>query len=98
MNLAQRDWEDNNLSHLLAILDETKNYKNRGFEWDYWNRLCHLDLMTLKGHKEPIWSIAFSPDGKRIVTGSTDKTAKIWDSETAPQTPVRKDVPVKEAR
>jgi DNA-binding beta-propeller fold protein YncE len=27
-------------------------------------------------------SVAFSPDGKRIVTGSFDKTAKVWDAVT----------------
>jgi len=25
--------------------------------------------------------VAFSPDGKRIVTGSLDKTARVWDAE-----------------
>ena len=27
-------------------------------------------------------SVAFSPDGKRIVTGSWDKTVKVWDAAT----------------
>src|SRR5260370_41706567 len=31
------------------------------------------------GHKESINSIAFSPDSKFIVTGSSDKTVRIWD-------------------
>ena len=26
--------------------------------------------------------MAYSPDGKRIVTGSEDKTVKVWDAET----------------
>ena len=26
--------------------------------------------------------VAYSPDGKRIVTGSEDKTVKVWDAET----------------
>ena len=28
--------------------------------------------------------MAYSPDGKRIVTGSVDKTAKVWDAEHEP--------------
>ena len=36
-----------------------------------------------KGHTSWINSIAISPDGKYIVSGSWDKTIKIWDFKTA---------------
>src|SRR5205085_10333669 len=32
-------------------------------------------------HKGPVSSVAWSPDGKRLVTGSFDKTAKVWDAD-----------------
>jgi len=36
----------------------------------------------LEGHTARIWSLGFSPDGARIVTGSEDKTAREWDAKT----------------
>lgn len=34
---------------------------------------------TLSGHSDKVSSVAFSPDGKQVLTGSFDKTARIWD-------------------
>ncbi|MEH1895410.1 MAG: ribosome assembly protein 4, partial [Nostoc sp.] len=33
----------------------------------------------LKGHTSRVTSASFSPDGKRILTASDDKTARVWD-------------------
>src|SRR5436190_23307712 len=37
---------------------------------------------TLKGHTEIVYAVAFSPDGKYVVTGSFDKSLKLWDTAT----------------
>jgi WD40 repeat protein len=34
------------------------------------------------GHTGDVWSVAVSPDGKRLVSGSADQTVKIWDLHT----------------
>lgn len=36
-------------------------------------------LETLKAHDRDIWSLQVHPDGKSLVTGSADKSAKFWD-------------------
>jgi WD40 repeat protein len=35
-----------------------------------------------EGHEKSVRSVAFSSDGKRVVSGSLDKTICIWDAET----------------
>lgn len=35
-----------------------------------------------RGHRAIIWSIAFSPDGQRLLTSSGDQSARVWDWRT----------------
>ena len=43
------------------------------------------ERLILFGHKGYVFTAAFSPDGKRIVTASADATARLWDAETGKQ-------------
>ena len=38
-------------------------------------------------HSGWVRSVAFSPDGKTIVSGSDDKTLKVWDAGASALTP-----------
>jgi eukaryotic-like serine/threonine-protein kinase len=83
MNLAQQAWDQNNMSRLRQLLEDTATNADRGFEWYYWQRMCQLELMTFRGHLDAVASVAFSPDGQRIVSAGTgDGTAKVWDANT----------------
>src|SRR3990172_4082120 len=39
-------------------------------------------LRTLDGHKNGVWALAITRDGKRAISGSKDATLKVWDLET----------------
>ena len=39
-------------------------------------------LMVLAGHTDSVLAVAFSPNGKLLVSGSSDKTLRLWEVET----------------
>ena len=100
MNLAQAAWEDGRVGRVVELLEQhgpgTASENLRGFEWHYWDRLCHRDLFTRK-HTFQVAGVTFNPDGKRFASVSADpftrvgnplaalrrhQSVKVWDTAT----------------
>lgn len=90
MNLAQSAWNECRIGETTRLLDLYRPAVSRdpvegdlrGFEWYFWDRRCHNNLLTLHGHTDVVWNAAFTPDGSRIASASFDGTVKVWDIKT----------------
>jgi WD40 repeat protein len=51
-----------------------------------WNAASGQEVFSLKGHDHVVDSVAFSPDGERLVSASQDKTIKTWDTQSGQET------------
>jgi WD40 repeat protein len=47
-----------------------------------WDAKTGEKLLEITRHTGHVWSGSWSPDGKRLATGSTDDTTRVWDAET----------------
>ena len=45
-----------------------------------WDATNGQQLAVLEGHTDEINSVTYSRDGYRIMTGSRDRTARIWEA------------------
>jgi WD40 repeat protein len=79
MALIPNHWVRHNTTRVRQLLAETESYPGRGFEWDYWNHQCRLDLKTLSFPKN-ISAAIYSPDGKYILFGGDEIDVRDRDS------------------
>jgi hypothetical protein len=74
--LAQREWEANNVAAAWEHLHATRR-DFHGWECRYLVTLFNSNQRTFRDHQNLIYSVAFSPDGKRLASASWDGTLRV---------------------
>ena len=47
--------------------------------WDVVTGMLVERLDGIDGHRDSVYSVAFAPSGRQLVSGSLDKTIKMWE-------------------
>jgi WD40 repeat protein/serine/threonine protein kinase len=76
--LAERELHADNLGRASELLADCPP-ELRGWEWHLLARKCRTPQRVLRGHTAAVSAVAFSPDGKLLVSASHDNTLKVWD-------------------
>ena len=65
---------------VLALTYGIDDFENAVSLWD---TTTGKHLGTLQGHKQAIWSVAFSPDGRTLASSSADGSLRLWNVASA---------------
>ncbi len=88
----------------IAFAPDGSSYATAGYYTEsaikVWNARSHALMFDLKGHTDHVRSLQYSPDGKSLVSGSYDRTVRLWDlaSKTQRSMLSAQAMPINEAR
>lgn len=80
--LANARWDASRARDARDLLREIPSEYRDNFEWRYYNRKFEGSDFTCYGHSGSVADVAFSSDGTRIATASSDSSIKLWDANS----------------
>lgn len=85
INTAEEEFKNQHYSRtmdlLIRYLSERLIFFQKDVRDQQWQELwqqMHNEFATLNGHKDTVWAVVFSPDGKTLVSASGDRTIRLW--------------------
>lgn len=75
-------WSPDGLRIASGSKDQTVQVWAAPADRKLWPALKGRNILTYQGHSGSVWAVAWSPDGLRIASGSTDTTVRVWDVAT----------------
>ena len=64
--------------NIFSSISSSASFDSTVRLWDVERGIC---IHTLTKHQEPVYSVAFSPSGKYLASGSFDKCVHIWSTQ-----------------
>ncbi|HMF13724.1 MAG TPA: serine/threonine-protein kinase [Gemmataceae bacterium] len=84
IQLAHAAWRESEFGEMWRLLErhipKEGDTDLRGLEWYHLWRLCRGNVFF--HHHGAVSCLAFSPDGRLLVTGGADRTVRVWNSTT----------------
>jgi len=80
--LAIARWDAGRALEARTLLHQIPPEYRDNFEWHYCNRRFQGSDITCYGHTNDVYAVAFTPDGKCVVSADGDGKIKLWDATT----------------
>src|SRR5206468_3936976 len=52
------------------------------FDLHLWDLQADREVRVLAGHRDEVFCISFSPDGRHAISGGRDKVVRVWEVDT----------------